>query len=501
MKIVVAVFILLAPIAFAQTTLRWGADTESGVPFSYTNPQNPNELIGFEAEIAEALGEQMGLKAEHIQNQWDGLIQGLERNDYDIVINGLEITPDRAQVVAFSKPYFVTSEALTVRATTFDINSLADLKGRRVGTLDGSLALRILQTDAPEAESVLYDEEVHAYNDLANGRLDAVLLDFPIAQYYAIPRPELKTLSLPIGRMEYGIAMRKQDTQLHAQVNRALEEMIRSGRMRQILERWNLWNIQTAKEWNESPEATSPPVAFENYLKTSNQKRDIWQRIKQYAGFLPLLGKGALLTLGISIVSMALAVFVGLIVALGRQFGPKIAVSLATAYVEVFRGTPLLIQLYLIFYGLPHIGLKLDPFLAAVLGLGLNYGACEAENYRAGLLSVPKSQMDAAQALGMSRAQALRYVLVPQAMRLVLPPVTNDFIALLKDSSLVSVITMVELTTIYGQLASTYFDYLGIGILVAGVYFVIGLPFVRLSRYYESRLARDQSRMPSKPVT
>jgi polar amino acid transport system substrate-binding protein len=148
----------------------------------------------------------------------------------------------------------------------------------------------------------------------------------------------------------------------------------------------------------------------------------------------------------------------------------------------------LLIQLFLIFYGLPHLGVRLDPFVAAVLGLGLNYGACEAENYRAGILSIPKAQMDASQALGMSHGQSIRYVILPQAIRVVIPPVTNDFIALLKDSSLVSVITMVELTSTYGQLASTYFDYLGIGLLTAAVYFLIGLPFVRLSRYFESSL-------------
>ncbi|MCB0351654.1 MAG: amino acid ABC transporter permease, partial [Bdellovibrionales bacterium] len=154
-------------------------------------------------------------------------------------------------------------------------------------------------------------------------------------------------------------------------------------------------------------------------------------------------------------------------------------------------GTPLLIQLYLIFYGLPYIGLRLDPFAAAVIGLGLNYGACEAENYRAGIQAIPKAQIDASYALGMTPAQSLRHVVVPQAMRIVIPPVTNDFIALLKDSSLVSVITMVELTTIYGQLASTYFDYLGIGLLTAGVYFLIGLPFVKLSRHFEARLNRE----------
>lgn len=490
--LLVAGLLLWSQHSHSREILRWGADIESGAPFAFKDPLKPDRLIGFEAEIAAALAERLLLEPQQIQNQWDGLIQGLIRGDYDLVINGLEVTPDRENVVHFSRPYYITSEALTVRTSTYDINSMKDLAGRRVGTLDGSLALRILKAQAPEAEPVLYDEEVHAYNDLADERLDAVLLDYPIALYYAKPNSKLKTLSLEIGRMEYAIALRKSDQERLTQINRALNEMIADGTLKRIHERWGLWNNLTAVEWGQSTEISSEPIAYEAYLHQAGLERTWRTRLNQYIGFLPMLGKGALLTLLISIVSMVLAIVVGLFVALSRQYGPRYLASLAVGFVEIFRGTPLLIQLYLIFYGLPHLGLRLDPFLAAVLGLGLNYGACEAENYRAGIQSVPKPQMDAALALGMNRYQALRHIVLPQAMRLVLPPVTNDFIALLKDSSLVSVITMVELTTIYGQLASTYFDYLGIGVLVAGIYFALGLPFVKLSRFFENRLAQNK---------
>jgi polar amino acid transport system substrate-binding protein len=189
---------------------------------------------------------------------------------------------------------------------------------------------------------------------------------------------------------------------------------------------------------------------------------------------------------------MGLAIVVGLIVALIRLYAPAPLSAAAGFYVEAIRGTPLLIQLYLIYYGLPNIGIKLSPFLAAFTGLGLNYAAYEAENYRAGILSIPHSQMEAALALGMTRWQALRHVIVPQAMRLIIPPVTNDFISLFKDSSLVSIITMVELTKVYGQLASTYYDYIGIGIMTAAMYFIVGWPFVRLSRYAERQVAFDK---------
>lgn len=472
------------PVFADDKVLRWAADAESGAPYSFKDPADPSKMIGFEAEIVEAIAQKLGRRVEFYQNNWEGLIEGLKRNDYDIVVNGLEITPDRREVVNFSRPYYLTGQILAVRKSETQIQKLEDAQGKRVGTLTASLAQRILAEQDFPMEVIAYNEEVHCYNDLANGRTDAVFMDEAIAMYYAKPHPSLKVVGDPVGHMEYGVATRKGDP-LTEKVEAAVAELIKDGTIRTILERWGLWNAKTARAWGMPEAASTPPVKYEEYLKTAFAEVSFADRMKRYAGFLPLLAKGALMTLNISIVSMALAILVGLITAVGRLYGPAPVRWLAIAFVEVFRGTPLLIQLFLIFYGLPHIGIKLDPFLCAVIGLGLNYGACEAENYRAGMLSIPKSQLDASFALGMTRRQSLRHVILPQAIRIVIPPVTNDFIALLKDSSLVSVITMVELTATYGQLASTYFDYLGIGLLTAMVYFLIGLPFVRIARRLE----------------
>jgi polar amino acid transport system substrate-binding protein len=134
-----------------------------------------------------------------------------------------------------------------------------------------------------------------------------------------------------------------------------------------------------------------------------------------------------------------------------------------------------------------------------VLGLGLNYAAYETENYRAGLLAVPKSQMEAARALGMTHPQGLRFVVIPQSFRLVLPPVTNDFISLLKDSSLVSMVTLVDLTGAYNRIATQTFDYFGTGLLIATIYLLIELPFVRLARWTEEGLAVDNRKVGQRP--
>jgi polar amino acid transport system substrate-binding protein len=180
------------------------------------------------------------------------------------------------------------------------------------------------------------------------------------------------------------------------------------------------------------------------------------------------------------------------VLALARMFGVAPLRWAAIAYIEVIRGTPLLIQLFLIYYGLPEIGIRLNAFVAGVVGLGLNYAANEAENYRAGIQAVPRGQMEASLALGLTRAQALRHVVLPQALRLVIPPVTNDFIAMFKDSSIVSVITMVELTKVYGMLAMSTYDYIGLGVMTAAIYFGLSYPASLLAARLERRLAHDR---------
>ena len=477
--------------ATGSKTLSWGGDAEGGAPFQFQDPREPSRIIGFEVDIADAIGRVLGIPVQFVQNQWDGLIPGLDRGNYDMVVSGLEITPDRAQVVLFSRPYYVTFEQLAVRADDHSINSLDDCKAKTLGTLKGSLAQRILEARG-NIRVLSYDGQINAYEDLLNGRLDGVLMDHIIALYNVAPLPQLKMTGPPVGRLEYGIAVRKGDEDLLAGINGALDKIIASGELRRILENWNLWTSQCAEYFNDREPSSARAETYHAYLEERTGTVSFVARVKRYATYIPLLGRGALVTLELSLFAMTLAVFLGLLLALTRLYGPAPVRLAAGAYVESIRGTPLLIQLFLIFYGLPHIGIRFTPPIAAILGLGLNYSAYEAENYRAGIQSIPRTQMEAALALGMTRLQALRHVIVPQALRLVIPPVTNDFIALLKDSSLVSVITMVELTKAYSQLASMHYDYLGIGLLAAAMYFLIGLPFVRLARLAERRFIPDQ---------
>lgn len=471
--------------------LRWAADAESNAPYIFQDPKIPSNIIGFEVDIVNSIAQYLGVETQFVQNQWDGLIPGLYRGDYDIAINGLEITEDRKKEVNFTNPYYITHEQLVVLKGVDYIHSLSDLVGRKVGALKNSLAERILR--AKGGINVLtYEGEVNAFVDMKNGRIEAVLVDAPIAIYYTAVNPEFVMVGQPIGEISYGIALRKQDTALLAKLNWALDKLQKSGKLREILEEWNLWNFMMEKYLNDYSESNVPPKKYQYFLESVSKKSEFSERINLYIKFLPVFLKAALITLGLSILAMIVAIAFGLIIALARIYGGELISPLAVAYIEIIRGTPLLIQLYLIFYALPSIGIKLSPFLAAIVGLGLNYAAYEAEVYRSGFFAIPRGQMEAAISLGMTKAQAVWHIILPQAIRIVIPPVTNDFISLLKDSSLVSVITMIELTKVYNQIASTYYDYLGTGIITAVLYLLLGLPFIRLARYFERRLAVER---------
>lgn len=491
--ILLAAFCFGSPAqASVSAELRWAADLKSGAPYVFVDPENPKNLQGFEYEIMQHLSTAMGRKLVVVQNEWDSLIPGLERGDYDIAANGIEITPERSKQVLFSLPYYATYEQLIVSAQDTTVKGLQETAGKKIGTLKASLAHYILQKET-RAEIVFYEEESSGYHDVEAGRIAGFFADYPIALYYAIPNKKLKAVGPPVGKMHYGIAISKAHPELVAEVNAGIKKMLESGELEKVLSKWNLLTPFTTRELGLPESAENNSKELDKVAALQSQSISFGERMARYRHLLPLLLKGALTSMQISILAMIVAITFGLLLAVMRLYGNPGASFLSQSMIEVLRGTPLLIQLYLLFFGLPYLGIHLSPFWAAVFGLGFNYGAYEAENYRAGIEAVPKNQIEAAHALALSPFQRFAYVVFPQAYRIILPPMTNDFISLIKDSSLVSVITMVELTTVYSQLASTYFDHLGLGILVALIYFAMGYPFVRLARMLERNLKRKLS--------
>lgn len=467
----------------------WAADAEGGAPYIFKDPKRPAENVGFEVDLAAALARELGRPIEFQQYNFDSLLIGLERRDFRIAMNGLEVTPDRASRVRFSRPYYVYRLQLVARRDDRRLQTLDDCRrlALTVGTLGDTAASRLLEEQGIAMRT--YDGQAEPYRDLELGRIDAVLMDLPIATYYAAPNPQLRLTGPLVGRGHYAIALHPDDERLAARIDAAILQLARSGELRRIYEKWNIWN----DEQDELSRETAP-VAAGDVIGESGREMSLDR-------YLPLLVHAALLTVGLSFVSMALAMSLGLTVAVGRLYGPKPVQWLAVGYVEFFRGIPVLLLLYFLYYGIPSVVEQLDwgfsfkpsDFTAAVLAFGLNYAAYEAEIYRAGIGSIPVGQWEAAASLGMSRPLTFRRIVLPQAMRTILPPVTNDFVALFKDTSLVSVIGVVELTKQYQILSKSSQKYLEIGLATAALYLIMSVPLGYLARRLEQRWGRSHA--------
>jgi polar amino acid transport system permease protein len=216
-----------------------------------------------------------------------------------------------------------------------------------------------------------------------------------------------------------------------------------------------------------------------------------------YSEIIVFIGDGLVTTFQITIVSMTFALILGLIAGLGRTATNSFFNILASLYVEVIRGIPLLAQLFWIYYAMSRF-IRLGPQVSAVLGLTICYGAYIGETFRGGIQSIPKGQMEAARALGLTRGQAMRHVIIPQAVRVILPPVGNEFIAMLKDSSLVSVLAISDMLRRGREYASRTFAYFETYTLVALVYLLVTLIFSRVVYYIEHGMSREDK---DKPVT
>ncbi|MBY0495571.1 MAG: ABC transporter substrate-binding protein/permease [Cyanobacteria bacterium] len=459
-------------------TLRWGGDAEGGAPFVEADPRDPSKLVGFDVEIAELIARKLGRTPQFLQVQFTSLDQSAKRGDFDIGLSGIEDIPARRQSLAASMPYYEFREVLTVRQGDRDrYRSLADLKGRRVATLGGTMAYGLLL----EAErthgltAVSYDDDVHPYSDLVIGRVDAVVLDNVLADRAMRRNTGLVTHPEALAIGHYIVITAPENTALRDQVDQILRDAMNDGTLEQIFRKWNVWNDDQQPLYQRLSTRTedAPPAALPSTGELVSR-------------YVPSLLRAAVITLILSCAAMALAVALGVLIATGRVYGDPVSRLLLTVYVEVMRGTPVLLQLFVIYYGLASV-IRLPAFVAALLGLGLNYAAYESEIYRSALEAVPRGQLDAARILGFTRMQTLRLIRAPQAFRLALAPMTNDFVALLKDSSLVSMLTVVELTKQTQIVATNIGSWVIPGLLCAVLYLAMSLPLGYLARRLEER--------------
>lgn len=485
--------------ARSEGQIVFGADMEGGAPYFIPNPGDTAAPSGFEAEFLDALGKKLGVKPVLKQGQWDQLPRLLSKGDVDFICNGFELKPLYASRYRSTRPYFRYRLSLMLPQDS-PVNSWDDLlkvseKGRvpSVGVLVNSAADEfVTKQGGDKIKAVRFDGATDAMLATRNGQVDATLQDEPAATYYGA-QPEfagrLKVAPDRLGAGWYVIYVRKEDEALAGAIDKAIDELVDDGTLRAIYEKYDLWH--------EEQDLLGDEALVNQDLATNAAALETRSPIRDY---IPMLLKAAAMTVFLSVTSMPMAMAIGLTVALGRLYGPKLLRPFLVIYVEFLRGTPLMLQLFFIFYIVPEllssiglVGVGLPPVVAAILALAINYSAYEAEIYRAGLQAIPDGQMEAGMALGLTRRQTLRHIVIPQATRIVIPPVTNDFIALFKDTSVCSVITVVELTKQYNILANSTLRVLEFAVIASVLYLMMSWPLSKFAALYEKKLEAEEA--------
>src|SRR5262245_1347784 len=380
-RIVSALCVAIAALAVnvsAQTLeLRWGGDAEGGSPVVEADPKDPSRVVGFEVDIAQLLAEGLGRTPRFIQTGFTTIDASVARGDFDIGLSGIEDSYARRIRLAVTVPYYRFREILTVRAADAPrFRSLADLRGRRVATLAATLAFDLLTAAEKEHGLIVvpYEDDVHPYTDLTVGRVDAVLLDEVLAERGVRRHPGLTNQPASVGVGYYVGILAPENTALRNRIDAILKQAMRDGRLEAIFRRWKMWNDDqqalyrrvTADDSGSAPQPQSTAATL-----------SVWDATRRY---FPSLLTATVITLALSVLSMALAIVVGILIASGRVYGPSPVKAVLTGWVELIRGTPLLLQLFVIYYGLATV-VQLPAFLAALIGFGLNYCAYGSELY------------------------------------------------------------------------------------------------------------------------
>ncbi len=421
-----------------------------------------------------------------MQITFTSIDQSIARGDAEIGLSGIEDTPARRAVLSTTLPYYEFREVLSVRtADASRFRTLDDLRGHRVGTLSGTIAYDILLRAERDhgIEALSYEDDVHPYSDLLLGRVDAVLLDNVLAErrLRMLGGFTIQPDTIAVGH--YVGVLSAANAPMRDACNEILLASMRDGALERIFRRWNAWNDAQPRLYARllDGEQVAPVTGFDTAGGTATLSP-----LEATRRYLPSLLRASFVTIVLSCLSMALAVGLGVVIATGRVYGGRPVRAVLTGYVELMRGTPILLQLFVLYYGIAA-AIRLPAFGAAFLGLALNYAAYESEIYRSALQAIPVGQLEAARTLGLSTRQALTLVRGPQAFRLALAPMTNDFIALLKDSSLVSVLTVMELTKQTQIFATNLGSWVIPGTLCAALYLAMSLPLAAVASRLERR--------------
>lgn len=459
-------------------------------PFSTTDAQG--NLVGFDADIARELAQRLDRPADLVQTDWAAIQAGLQTGMYDLIVGSMAITEERLGSMFFSLPYYVSGAQLFLQ------EDLDSAEGVRLGVTEDSTYAAYIEANPgefPGATVVQYGSEAEIVAAFNAGWIDGFVSDLIVGGFY-IQEGGADGIR-PFGDLLYeeacGIAARQDSADLIRAVNAALFAMIQDGTYASIYQEWvgQDPDLDTLlANWGEFSHII--PRREDEQVRAAGAT----QFVEGLGGMAPLLAQGAWLTLKLSAITAVASLILG--AAFGVAMISKFAWvrSAVGTIIWVIRGTPLLVQLFIAYFAIAAfinrtVGFELiGAFGAALIALIPNTMAYNAETIRGGILAVAKGQWDAAATLGMSRGQTLRRVILPQAFRTAVPSLGNNLVVLIKDTSLVGAITLIELTysarnIVFqtGQALSPF--------LAAAAFYLVIITAVSLGvKWWERRLSR-----------
>ncbi|MCJ0904021.1 amino acid ABC transporter substrate-binding protein/permease [Rhodococcus sp. ARC_M6] len=455
---------LFAPgIAAAQPGRTYTIATDTTfAPFEFEDANG--NLTGIDMELLRAIAKDQGFNVEIKPLGFDAALQAVTSGQADGVIAGMSITEARKQVFDFSDPYFSSGVQMAVLESNNDVKSYEDLKGKRVAVKNGTEGAAFAESikDKYGFTTVYFADSSSMYDEVKTGNSVAVFDDYPVLAYGITQGNGLKTVTEKEDGASYGFAVNKgQNAELLSMFNAGLQNLRDSGQYDDILSQFL------------GQGATETDNSIIGLIKST----------------YPQLLKGLWLTIVLSVVSIAIALVLGGIFGLCRVSTNIFVRGIGTTYVDIFRGTPLLVQAFFIYFGIPAaLGFQMSAFTAGVITLSLNAGAYMAEIVRGGVLSVDKGQMEASRSLGISYMKTMRKVIMPQAIRTMIPSYINQFVITLKDTSILSVIGLAELTQTGRIIIARNFQSFNMWLIIGVMYFIIIMALTKFSNRLEKRI-------------
>lgn len=462
--------VYINPTAHAEQDQTWEKIKERGelrvglsadyAPMEFEHTVNgKTEYAGVDIDLAKKIAKDNNLKLKIVNMSFDSLLGALKTGKIDIIISGMTSTPERKKQVDFSDSYMMTKNIMLVKKDKVnEYKDIKDFNNKKVGAQKGTEQEKIAQTEIENASITSLSRLPDVILALKSGKVEGAVVEKPVAEAYLKQNPKLGISNVKFNEEEKDtvIAVPKDSPKLLSQINKTIKEVKDKG-------------------------------LIDKYMtNAANAMNDDSGFISKYGSFFL---KGIKITILISLIGVALGSILGAFVALMKLSKIKIISWIASIYIEILRGTPMLVQVFIVFFGITAaLGLDISALVCGTIALVINSSAYIAEIIRAGINAVDKGQMEAARSLGLNYRQTMKSVIMPQAIKNILPALGNEFVTLIKESSIVSTIGVGEIMFKAQVVQGISFDPFTPLLVAAALYFVLTFVLTRIMNMIEGRL-------------